>query len=138
MSDIPVPPVKPEPPYFSYALALLGAPLLLLGIYHGLAATYEWLRYGTSLPVRIRDVWRAAGLGEPHVEWVGVQKIVNGYMELSAGTGLFVTGLVLCAISGWLYGLSDPERDDYRRKKWEYEAAVERAKKRAEAKPNGS
>ena len=57
--------------------------------------TYDWLRFGESADVSLTSL-----IGEPRVEWVGVQKVISLFWNLDVA----YSAILLMFISGWAWG----------------------------------
>ena len=69
---------------------LLATGLLLSG---GMIAyqSLQWLRFATWAPVHVASVWEAISVPIPHASWLGVQRIIDWFFDLSlAQLGMLV------------------------------------------------
>jgi hypothetical protein len=52
-----------------------------------------WLRDGVWTPLQVRLVWQELEWPEPAFEWLGVQRIANGMLDLPFSLGIFLVGI---------------------------------------------
>lgn len=86
------------------ALAVLGwVGLLTLGLPVWMVGTqiYTWLRYGYWPRNPISD-WLAANEAYPWTDWAGVQSIIDWFASWPASMVVFLLGLAVCALVGWV------------------------------------
>jgi hypothetical protein len=114
-------PTMPEKPYFSWVMMSIGGLLTLLGIYHFGAGVFEWLRNGQALDPSLREVLWREGITPQPVSWVGIQRIIDWYLSLSASVAFFLTGFAIVVFWGWLAGYADDERTRIRGELREWE-----------------
>jgi hypothetical protein len=71
----------------AFGIAVLGYQLIL------------WLRDGAWTSFDLRLAWEGINGHPPAFKWLGVQRIVDGFLELPLSLGFFVFGIIV-AVSG--------------------------------------
>lgn len=100
---------------FWYALAAgcgVGTVVISVGILAWQA--FQWLEFGIWLEVPAHYALDYFQLPYPVVSWVGVQKMIDGFLQWPLSVAIFVVGMGLA----WLFGIfgSDAEKEEMRRK----------------------
>jgi hypothetical protein len=88
----------------TYLQELASIPIFLLGavVLFGPGVlcwqVYQWLKTGKWSPVPVSWALEYAGFQYPYLEWRGVQKIVDAFLDLPLSVVSFVTVLCLLAL----------------------------------------
>jgi hypothetical protein len=94
--------------FVGFAIAIPGVLILTAGILIIAGQIVHYLEVGYWTPVTVLGALQAAGLSRPVTSgWVGVQKMVDGFLGLSFSAVFIVSGIAIYGI-GWLYGFGWP------------------------------
>jgi hypothetical protein len=77
-------------------LVACAGPLLFL------AQCFVWLKSGVWYPLEVQTIWFAMEIPLPHVNWIGLQQIIDwvmkGLLELPLSVAVFFFGIAIIAI----------------------------------------
>lgn len=77
------------------------ATLIIIALMIGSQALW-WLEHGTWPDLPLSKLLAELGIERPIVVWRGVQKIIDTALSLHAGIAVFLVGLGLAFLVGWL------------------------------------
>lgn len=103
----------PPYPYVARGMSWIGLALVCAGLCLGAYYVYTVLRYGHWYHYPLTELFADAGLGYPHVSWVGVQRLIDFIMQCPTGIVSFVLGIAI-------FGGTLKPIDDYTNANWAY------------------
>ena len=64
---------------------------------------FRLVQAGSWPSFEVMDVWIWARLPPPHIQWRGIQKMVEWFLDLPLNVALLFGGVLIISIGGWIY-----------------------------------
>jgi len=90
-------------------IAAFGSALLIWALWLGASHFLAWLHWGVWPDYSTGQLWSDIGGRAPQSNWVGIQRALNWWMEVSAGWTLFWFGMGVIFLGGHVMGEQEKE-----------------------------